>query len=237
MGPMDLFGGDVLQHADEDRQKSNMFADALRSPQGQAALLSFGINMLQPGGYGASLPGQIGRSIGAAGEAAQSVSDNQTAEQDAAARHEDRKARLANDQVRADAYAKSVEGKGGVKPQSAAALFSQSQAKKRSFAEFIKAKRGALLSQDEIDNFDNQLTTDTAFQKKIAKEYQALQRLTEDATGTAGSDALAPPTDGEPPGDLPAPAQLPQGVTPDDWALYSQTEQEAWMKHLHSSGN
>jgi hypothetical protein len=53
-----------------DMGTANQIAGFLNQPGAQAALLNFGISMMQPRGYGDTFAGQFGRAVGAGGEAA-----------------------------------------------------------------------------------------------------------------------------------------------------------------------
>lgn len=73
-----------------EMQQSSNFTEVLKAPEVQAALIQFGINMLNPtyGGFGSN----IGRSLGAAGAAAGRAA-GQKAEREAAARQAQMKER------------------------------------------------------------------------------------------------------------------------------------------------
>jgi hypothetical protein len=65
----------------------------LAKPEGQAALLSFGINMLQPPSFGDNPLAQAGRAIGHAGETVGNIEKMDIAQREAASKEDERASR------------------------------------------------------------------------------------------------------------------------------------------------
>ena len=168
----------VRPAAPTEMQQSSGFTEILKAPEVQAALIQFGINMLQPtyGGFGA----QIGRSLGAAGAAAgRAAGQKQEREaREAAARREfeveERNYGLAK--RRTEATEKRAGGRG------LSSLFS----KAKPFPEWVTgmAKDEQESSFGEVKATD--LLNDEAW---LAQQRQVYERI----HGNAGGEAAAAP--------------------------------------------
>lgn len=237
--------GNVLRP--EDQQVPQMFgSDILQTPEAQAALLAFGLNVMNPT-YG-SVTGPITQGIGAAGEAAQKVTKNRQEAEEIEFEREDKRLkrefderrevrderRLDDTERRTRAYEKGIGLRGG---QSLSSLMTNQRANQSAFRQFINEKRKTFLTQKELENFDNMLLNDKAFQDKLSREFQNIQRM--GAQGTVGTPALggegapAAPSSGS----LPVPPEwLASGLTAEDWALQTLEDQQEFYRD-NTSGN
>ena len=90
-----------LPDSDTFSQLQDQWNTFLAKPEGQAALLSFGINMLQPPSFGDNPLAQVGRAIGHAGETTANIEKMDLAQQEAASKEDARAAaaRLAEERA------------------------------------------------------------------------------------------------------------------------------------------
>jgi hypothetical protein len=216
----------ALQEGQDEQKRISQWQDIIRSPQAQAALLQFGISMLQPGGFGASFPGAVGRAIGEGGEAAQRVTKQQQATeshaqdiQDAQLKREEAQQRIGLAERRTKAYEQAVSQKGKGGGLSASQLFSQYKFGVADFRRwFDDQMKGAGLTPDDTASAWLELQTNPEKLQAMIAQYKLRQKATEAAvppipgmgTGGGGVEGERPP---------------PPGWDPEEWNALTPEEQ------------
>jgi hypothetical protein len=156
-----------------EMQQSSGFTEVLKQPEVQAALIQFGINMLQPtySGFG----GQLGRSIGAAGAAAGRAAGQRGQAAEEARKREIENLKLGFEERRVSASEKRANRTGGL-----TSMFS----KPKSFPEFLQ-RQAELETSNQFDVSANELMNDEGWRQQ---QYQLwLETNRQGAAGLEGT--------------------------------------------------
>lgn len=157
------------RNAPQPQPQSGGFTDALKQPEVQAALLQFGINMMQPtySGFG----GQLGQSLGQAGAAAGRASA-QKAEREAAASRaemEERKFGLASRRTKAvEDREKRLSGSG----RGLSSLFTKPKSFQQFAFDLAKAEAENVMSESYGERSVADIMADPTFQQRALQAWQ-----------------------------------------------------------------
>lgn len=171
----------TTQAANPVAEEASRIEQVLAQPEIQAALLQFGVNMLQPLGFADSFGGRLGRSLGAAGEAVGRVQQTRRDEQSEAAAQDIAGRRATSDERRAGAQEAQV----GVAQDRNAVLREQLQAQvaeNRAAGERAARQFGLTERGQNIDVL-------TAMEANRARQAQAL--IEQSALAPTPEDAAA----------------------------------------------